>query len=53
MAITAYGQSIANEALDAGANHAATKPIDFDSLIRGIRQLLASASSLRQRNGAG
>src|SRR5205085_2195682 len=35
MAITAYGQSVAKEAIDAGADHAATKPIDFDSLIRG------------------
>ena len=43
MAITAYGQSVAKEAIDAGADHAATKPIDFDSLIRGIRQLLAAS----------
>lgn len=43
MAITAYGQSVAKEAIDAGADRAATKPIDFDSLIRGIRQLLAAS----------
>ena len=42
MAITAYGPAVAKEAIAAGANHAATKPIDFDSLIRGIRQLLGS-----------
>jgi CheY-like chemotaxis protein len=51
MAITAYGQNIAQEAVEAGANHAATKPIDFDSLIRGIRELLDSSKSNRQSNG--
>src|SRR2546423_2599124 len=45
MAITAYGPAIAKEALAAGANHAATKPVDFDTLIRGIRQLLDSTTS--------
>lgn len=51
MAITAYGQSVAREAIDAGANHATTKPIDFDSLIRGIRQLLDSSRNRLNRNG--
>jgi DNA-binding response OmpR family regulator len=45
MAITAYGPAVAKEALAAGANHAATKPVDFDTLIRGIRQLLDSTTS--------
>ena len=43
MAITAYGQNVAQEAVEAGANQATTKPIDFDKLIRGIRYLLDSA----------
>jgi CheY-like chemotaxis protein len=51
MAITAYGQKIAQEAVEAGANHAETKPINFDSLIRGIRQLLDSSKGDRQSNG--
>jgi CheY-like chemotaxis protein len=51
VAITAYGQSVAKEAIAAGANDATTKPIDFDSLIRNIRQLLASAKSSHQVNG--
>ena len=50
MAITAYGQSVAREAIDAGANDAATKPIHFDTLIRGIRRLLES-SKARSRSG--
>jgi CheY-like chemotaxis protein len=50
MAITAYGQGVAREAIEAGADHATTKPIDFDSLIRGIRQLLASTT--RMHNGS-
>ena len=45
MAITAYGPAVAKEALAAGANHATTKPVDFDTLIRGIRQLLDSTTS--------
>ncbi|HJQ26783.1 MAG TPA: response regulator [Blastocatellia bacterium] len=45
MAITAYGPGVAKEALAAGADHAATKPVDFESLIRGIRQLLDSSAS--------
>jgi CheY-like chemotaxis protein len=43
MAITAYGTAIAAEALAAGANQATTKPIEFDSLITGIKRLLAKA----------
>lgn len=50
MAITAYGQNVAQEAVEAGANQATTKPIEFDSLIRGIRQLLASSRGERQHN---
>ena len=51
MAITAYGQNVAQEAVEAGANQATTKPIDFDKLIRGIRQLLDSAKGNHKRNG--
>jgi DNA-binding response OmpR family regulator len=40
LAITAYGSSIAVDAIDAGADRAMTKPVEFDSLIEGIRQLL-------------
>jgi len=40
MAITAYGQTVATEALAAGADRAATKPIEFTSLMHGIKQLL-------------
>jgi CheY-like chemotaxis protein len=50
MAITAYGQNVAQEAVEAGANQATTKPIEFDSLIRGIRQLLAARRGQGQPN---
>ena len=40
LAITAYGSNIALDAIDAGADRAMTKPVEFDSLIEGIRQLL-------------
>ena len=43
LAITAYGSAVAQEALAAGADRATTKPIEFDSLIEGIRQLLAKS----------
>ena len=43
LAITAYGSSIALDAIDAGADKAMTKPVEFDSLIEGIRQLLAAS----------
>ena len=48
MAITAYGHSVAAEAIEAGANHASTKPIEFDSLMGGIRQLLAESKDQTQ-----
>ena len=41
MAITAYGNGVAGEAIDAGANRAATKPIQFSALILEIRELLS------------
>lgn len=41
MAITAYGNGVAKAALEAGANRAATKPIQFKALIVGIKELLA------------
>src|SRR5262247_2392770 len=40
VAITAYGNGVAKEALDAGADRATTKPVQFNSLISEIRQLL-------------
>jgi CheY-like chemotaxis protein len=40
MAITAYGNGVAKEALEAGADRAATKPIQFTSLTVEIRELL-------------
>ena len=41
MAITAYGNGVAAEAIDAGADRAATKPIQFSALIVEIRELLS------------
>lgn len=40
MAITAYGNSVAKEALDAGADRAATKPVQFKSLAVEIKEML-------------
>jgi CheY-like chemotaxis protein len=40
MAITAYGNGVAKEALEAGANRATTKPVQFNALIEEIKQLL-------------
>lgn len=40
MAITAYGNGVAEEALEAGADRAATKPIQFDALTLEIKELL-------------
>jgi CheY-like chemotaxis protein len=51
MAITAYGHNIAQEAVAAGANEATTKPIDFEKLLRGIRQLLDSSESRGEHDG--
>ena len=48
MAITAYGNGVAAEAIEAGADHAMTKPIEFDSLIEDIKRLLEKA----RRNGS-
>lgn len=45
MAITAYGNGVATEALEAGADRAATKPIQFSALIVEIRELLTYSSS--------
>ena len=47
MAITAYGNGVAKDALEAGADRAATKPIQFNSLIIEIKELLAE-SKLRE-----
>jgi CheY-like chemotaxis protein len=51
MAITAYGNGVAQEALDAGADSATTKPIQFGALIAEIRKLLASSRSLGETKG--
>jgi two-component system CheB/CheR fusion protein len=42
IAITAYGNGVAKEALEAGANGAATKPVQFTELVDRIRRLLAT-----------
>ena len=41
MAITAYGNGVAKDAIEAGADRAATKPIQFNSVIVEIKELLA------------
>jgi CheY-like chemotaxis protein len=51
MAITAYGNGVAQEALDAGADSATTKPIPFGALIAEIRKLLASSKSVGRTKG--
>lgn len=43
MAITAYGNGVAKEALEAGANRAATKPIQFTELVIEIKELLEAS----------
>ena len=53
LAITAYGSSIAADAISAGANRALTKPVEFDSLIEGIRQLLRQTEANSKPNGSG
>lgn len=50
MAITAYGHAVAAEAIEAGANHASTKPIEFESLLNGIRQLLSESKDDIENN---
>lgn len=45
MAITAYGNAVAAEALDAGADSASTKPIEFELLIGGIKELLSKRNN--------
>lgn len=45
MTITAYGNGVAKEALEAGADRAATKPIQFSALILEIRELLSQSKS--------
>ena len=49
MAITAYGNGVAKDALEAGADRAATKPIQFNAVIVEIKELLSN----KLRNGAG
>jgi len=51
MAITAYGNGVAREALEAGADRAATKPVQFNTLVVEIRELL-SGSNLQGRSGS-
>jgi CheY-like chemotaxis protein len=42
IAITAYGNGVAKEALKAGADGAATKPVQFSELVDRVRRLLTS-----------
>lgn len=53
MAITAYGNGVAMEALEAGANLATTKPVHFTTLIDDIRKLLENQVSSRETGGSG
>ncbi len=41
MAITAYGNGVAKEALEVGADRSATKPVQFSALVIEIRELLS------------
>ena len=52
MAITAYGNGVAKEALDAGADRAATKPIQFNALVIEIKELLEGLKSKRSTNNS-
>ena len=45
MAITAYGNGVAKEALKAGADRATTKPVRFNALLVEIRELLVGSQS--------
>jgi CheY-like chemotaxis protein len=45
IAITAYGNGVAKEALEAGADGAATKPVQFNDLIDRVRRLLTSSKA--------
>lgn len=45
MALTAYGNGVAKEALEAGADLATTKPVQFNALIVDIRKLLTKSRS--------
>ena len=40
MAITAYGTGVAEEAIAAGADSTATKPVQFKALVAEVRELL-------------
>jgi CheY-like chemotaxis protein len=42
LALTAYGPDEAAKAIKAGADQAMTKPTDFDSMMKGIRDLIGS-----------
>jgi CheY-like chemotaxis protein len=45
MAITAYGSAVASEALQMGADYATSKPVEFETLIGGIKTLLSRNNS--------
>jgi CheY-like chemotaxis protein len=45
MAITAYGEGTASEAIEAGASCATTKPVQFANLMAEIRRLLRESGS--------
>jgi len=38
--MTAFDSGKAKDALEAGANHSATKPMDFESLVQLVKQIL-------------
>lgn len=42
LALTAYGEDEAAKAIRAGADKVMTKPTDFDSLMKGILELIGS-----------
>jgi two-component system alkaline phosphatase synthesis response regulator PhoP len=46
MAVTAYGEDTAEFAVEAGADFAMTKPLEFRSLIDGVHSLLSRKSHI-------
>ena len=49
LALTAFGGSMAEEALEAGANRAMFKPTLFDSLVSDVKTLLSEARHRRKK----
>jgi two-component system cell cycle response regulator DivK len=40
VALTAYGKSVADDAIKAGADRVHSKPVDYDSFLQGLKALL-------------